>query len=187
MNDTVLTPRSPLPPNIKQWPSEPLPTTHYSWEYELAMDVFDSILCIIPVTLIAKAGLCVFAAYHETEQGHVGARLDEASFISRQLIQANAQLTTLFTICFLVIASTLFKRLALWKSQRGATLAELELLQASVSPTSTLRVMFSLRMFKVTSLAMAGTWIWYYAGLRQHSTSSPSETRQILLIGESLR
>ena len=162
-SDIELPLRSPLSQKIKQWPSEPL-STHYSWEYELAMNVFDSVLCLIPIALIAKAGLCVFASYHDMEQGHVGARIVEASFISRQLVEVNSQITTLFTVCFLVIAATLFKRLALWKAQRGATLAELELLQASVSPTSTLRVMFSLRMFKITSLAMAATWIWYYAG-----------------------
>ena len=162
-SDVELPLRSPLPQNIKAWPSEPL-STHYSWEYEVAMNVFDGVLCLVPIGLIVKASLCVLAAYNDMEQGHVGARIDEASFISRELVKVNSQLTTLFTVCFLVIAATLFKRLALWKAQRGATLAELELLQASVSPTSTLRVMFSLRMFKITSLAMAATWIWYYAG-----------------------
>lgn len=49
------------------------------------------------------------------------------------LVAMDDQLATLFTIVFATIIATLVKRVALWRAQRGASVAALEQLHASTS------------------------------------------------------
>jgi hypothetical protein len=74
------------------------------------------------------------------------------------------QLATLFTIIFVTIVATCVKRYTLWKAQKGAALAKLEQLQASVSLTNTIKMIFLLRAFSWTSVALILVWSWYYLG-----------------------
>lgn len=60
--------------------------------------------------------------------------------------------------------TTLMRRLALWKAQRGAYLADLEQLQASISLPSTIKMVWSLRAFTFTSVALVVIWSFYYLG-----------------------
>lgn len=156
-------PHSPIIQHVKNWPSTPLPT-RYTKQIELMLTLYDVILVIIPILLIVKAITCVVAAKKDFDNKHYGLYIEYASALSQKLVLANAQLSTIFTILFLVIMGTFFKRLALWKAQRGAKLAEVELLQASISPTGTLRMIAALRMFTVMSLLVASVWVWYYVG-----------------------
>ena len=155
--------QSPIAQHIKNWPTNPLPT-HYTWDLELMLTVYDIVLCIIPLLMIVKAIICVVAAQKDLDAGHFGIYIEYASSLSQQLVAVNKQMTTIFTILFLAIMGTFFKRLALWKAQRGAKLSELEILQASVSPTGSLKMITSLRVFSVTSLFIVATWVWYYVG-----------------------
>lgn len=75
------------------------------------------------------------------------------------------QLTTLFTVVFVLIVTTVVRRLALYKAQEGATIAKLEQLQASISLPGTLRAAWSLRCFKSrTSVVLLLIWTFYYLG-----------------------
>jgi hypothetical protein len=58
--------------------------------------------------------------------------------------------------------ATLVKRFALWKAQDGATIAQLEQLQASTSLPSTIKMVFLLRAINWMSLALIFIWAWYY-------------------------
>jgi hypothetical protein len=75
-----------------------------------------------------------------------------------------SQLVTLFTVIFMTTIATLVKRYALWKGQEGATVAELELYQASVSLPSTIKMIVLLRQFSLASVALVFIWSWYYLG-----------------------
>jgi hypothetical protein len=59
------------------------------------------------------------------------------------------KLTTAFTIVFVLIISTLMRRLALWKAQQGESVAQLEQYQVSISLPSTLKTIWSLRAFSL--------------------------------------
>lgn len=60
--------------------------------------------------------------------------------------------------------ATLFKRFALWKAQEGATVAELEQYQASISLPGTLKMIVLLRAFSWTSVGLVLLWSWFYLG-----------------------
>jgi hypothetical protein len=60
--------------------------------------------------------------------------------------------------------ATLVKRYALWKAQEGATIAELEQYQASISLPSTIKMIVLLRVFSFASFALIFIWSWYYLG-----------------------
>jgi hypothetical protein len=60
--------------------------------------------------------------------------------------------------------ATLVKRYALWKAQEGATIAELEQYQASISLPSTIKMIVLLRVFSFASFALVFIWSWYYLG-----------------------
>ncbi|KAJ9656988.1 hypothetical protein H2198_004588 [Neophaeococcomyces mojaviensis] len=185
-------PKTPAPytyvaHNIKGWPQHPQ-STHYTPEIEWALNFYDIFLVLAPAGLIIKAILCVVAAKNDYNNNNWGINIEYASMLSKKLLEVNKQMATIFTIFFLAIMGTLFRRLALWKAQRGAHLADLELLQASVSPTSTLRVMWSLRRFTLASFAVASAWIWYYVGsqaavqeFRLRDTFDPQEHRIAIL------
>ena len=159
------TPRTPnktfSEQQLKRWPQEPQPITNEPI-IERCLDLIDVILCILPCVLILKAGLCIWA--FEIDKTHVGASIDKTSQLTLKLIQFNGQLTTIFTIIFIVIISTAVRRYALWKAERGATIGEIEQLQASISLTATLRAIWSLRTFTFTSLGLIFVWAWYYVG-----------------------
>lgn len=80
------------------------------------------------------------------------------------------QLTTAFTILFVTIITTLFKRFTLWRAQRGdASVATLEQYQASVSLPSTLKIAISLNAFTLRSLGLIFIWCFYYLGSQASS------------------
>jgi hypothetical protein len=74
------------------------------------------------------------------------------------------QLTTAFTIAFVTICSTMVKRWALYKAERGGYLAELEQLQSSTSLPSTAKMIWSLRRFGMLSGGLIFLWSFYYLG-----------------------
>lgn len=160
---TEMPPHSPIVGHLKRWPVNPLPT-NYTREIEFALDFYDVLLCLIPVAMIFKAVYCVVGVKYDLKFHHYGLYIEFASDVTKTLVKVNKQMTTIFTILFLVIMGTMFKRFALYKAQRGAKLSELELLQASTSPASTLRMIASLRIFTWKSFLIAFIWVWYYAG-----------------------
>ncbi|KIW77566.1 hypothetical protein Z517_10012 [Fonsecaea pedrosoi CBS 271.37] len=159
------TPRTPnktfSEPPLREWPQEPVPITNEP-VVERCLDAVDVILCLLPCVLIVKAGLCVLAS--EIDKTHVGASIDKTSQLTLRLIEFNSQLTTIFTIIFIVIVSTTVRRYALWKAEKGATLGEIEQLHASISLTATLKAIWSLRRFTLTGLSLVFLWSWYYVG-----------------------
>ncbi|OAG40014.1 hypothetical protein AYO21_05695 [Fonsecaea monophora] len=159
------TPRTPnktfSEPPLREWPQEPVPITNEP-VVERCLDAVDVILCLLPCVLIIKAGLCVLAS--EIDKTHVGASIDKTSQLTLRLIEFNNQLTTIFTIIFIVIVSTTVRRYALWKAEKGATLGEIEQLHASISLTATLKAIWSLRRFTLTGLSLVFLWSWYYVG-----------------------
>lgn len=165
-DSTPSTPRTPYKsfsetPPLQKWPHEPQPITNEP-VVERCLDAVDVVLCMLPCILIMKAGLCVLA--HEIDKTHVGASIDKASQLTLRLIEFNGQLTTIFTIIFIVIVSTTVRRYALWKAEKGATIGEIEQLHASISLTATLKAIWSLRRFTLTGLVLIFLWSWYYVG-----------------------
>lgn len=150
----------PLTPT-QAWPTQPksLAPAH---KERILFTALDLALIALPVCLIIKTVLCIYA--YRQDKDYTGVNIDEASALSRGLVKANDQLVTLFTIVFVTIMSTFVKRYALWKAQQGASIAELEQLQGSVSLPSTLKLIWSLRSFSVNSLILALTWSFYYLG-----------------------
>jgi hypothetical protein len=164
-NSMPSTPRTPdkhfVQPPLQNWPNAPQPVTNEP-VVERCLDAVDIILCLLPCTLIAKAGLCVLA--HEIDKTHVGPSIDKASQLTLRLIEFNSQLTTIFTIIFIVIVATTVRRYALWKAEKGATLGQIEQLHSSISLTATLKAIWSLRRFTLTGLGLIFVWSWYYVG-----------------------
>ena len=164
-SSTPSTPRTPnkpfSEPPLKRWPHEPQSITNEP-VVERCLDAVDVILCLLPCILIMKAGLCVLA--YQIDKTHVGSSIDKATQLTLRLIEFNSQLTTIFTIIFIVIISTTVRRYALWKAERGATIGEIEQLHASISLTATLKAIWSLRRFTLTGLSLIFLWSWYYTG-----------------------
>lgn len=165
---------------LKRWPQEPQPITNEP-VVERFLDFFDVILCILPCALLVKAGLCVLASQLDAE--NKGPYIDKASQLTVRLIQFNDQLTTIFTIIFILIVSTTVRRFALWRAEKGATIGEIEQLHASISLPATLKAIWSLRAFTFTSLGLVFVWTWYYAGSqassREYSYQDSSPLRQV--------
>jgi hypothetical protein len=160
------TPRTPTrvvseAPPLPKWPHAPQPITNEPL-VERCLDAVDVLICLLPLALIVKGFLCILA--HEIDKTHVGPSIDMASRLTLALIDFNAQLTTLFTIIFIVIVSTTVRRWALWKAEKGATIGEIEQLHASISLTSTLKAIWSLRRFSLTGVGLIFVWSWYYIG-----------------------
>lgn len=172
--------RSPTDQALKRWPQEPQPITNEP-VVERFLDFFDVILCFLPCALLVKAGLCVLASKQDAD--HKGPYIDKASQLTVRLIQFNGQLTTIFTIIFILIVSTTVRRIALWRAEKGATIGELEQLHASISLPATLKAIWSLRAFTFTSLGLVFLWTWYYAGSqaspREYSYQDSSPLRQV--------
>lgn len=160
-----------------EWPAEPhaLAPEPAKARWTLAYDIA---LCVVPLALIAKAVLCIVASV--IDKGNSGYEVDMVSNLTRYLIRFNqqvyysiyfesdslihVQLTTLFTVVFILVITTGVRRLALYLAHEGATISKLEQLQASTSLTGTVQVIWSLRTFGRTSAALLLLWSWYYLG-----------------------
>lgn len=155
-------PTHPGPENaVQAWPTQPKPLVLAQKE-QVLWTIFDIALVTLPVCLMVKIGLCIYA--HHSDKDNAGVYIDSASLLSRGLIRLNEQLVTLFTIVFMTIMSTFVKRYALWKAQHGACVSDLEQFQGSVSLPSTLKLIWSLRSFGLNSLVLATAWSFYYLG-----------------------
>jgi hypothetical protein len=133
---------------IEAWPNE----THALEERQRDWSVilYDSILLFLPLCLFAKIAIVV--AYSNKQ----------ADFATKQtivLVQFNDQLVTLFTVIFGTIIATLVRRYALWKAQKGASVAELEQLHSSISLPRTLSLVWSLRSWTLTSVSLILVWL----------------------------
>lgn len=124
--------------------------------------LWDVLLVAVPVALIVKIALCIYCYYHD--QDHRGTTIDMTSGMTKVLIQINEQMVTLFTVIFAAIVATLVRRYALYKAERGAYIAELEQLQGSISVTGTLKMVWSLRAWTLTSVVLCIVWTFYYLG-----------------------
>ncbi|EXJ86721.1 hypothetical protein A1O3_03674 [Capronia epimyces CBS 606.96] len=143
------------------WPKQPVPLVPSS-KSQLLMWVYDAVLLTVPLILIAKIGLVIGA--WKLDRSHRGSDIDLVSSLTIFLIEFNGQMTTAFTIIFVTVMSTLVRRYALWKAQRGARVADLEQLQGSISLPSTIKLIWSLRAFTTTSVALVAIWSFYYLG-----------------------
>src|ERR1700760_3498665 len=63
-----------------------------------------------------------------------------------------------------MIITTFLKRLTLWRAQRGANVRTLEQYQASMSLPGTFKIIWSLRSWTATSIALVAIWSFYYVG-----------------------
>lgn len=178
-----------LPP---RWPAEPHALTPEP-ATERWLLAFDVALCLVPLALIAKAVLCIVASV--IDKGARGYLIDEVHALTLYLIRFNhqvtnqlplsdiqrqlsniLQLTTIFTVVFILIITIVVRRLALYKAQEGATVAKLEQLQASISLPGTLKAIWSLRAFTSrTSAILLMIWGWFYLG--SQATTSEYEYR----------
>lgn len=161
----------PQPPSRK-WPQDPVALAPPKKD-SMLMALFDAILIAVPVMLIVKTGLVIYA--WESSYYTSGALVDITGFLTLFLTQFNGQLVTAFTIVFVTVISTLVRRYALWEAQSGASISELEQLQGSISLPSTLKLIWSLRAFSSTSFALVVLWCFYYLG----SQACQSEFRKV--------
>ncbi len=162
---------TPLPARpASTWPQNPVPLvpdkTSSTW-----MRIYDTALLALLLLLLAKIGL-VIGAWH-LDKDHHGTGIDLVSILTTFLIELNGQLVTAFTIVFVTIISTLVRRYALWKAQRGAYVSELEQLQGSISLPSTIKLIWSLRAFTSTSVALIGVWSFYVSFPRIQESTCP--------------
>lgn len=146
---------------VEAWPKEPKDLSLAPLD-QLIYTIIDGALIALPVLLMVKIGLCIYA--HHLDRYNTGNRIDSASRLSRVLVNFNGQLVTLFTIVFVTIVSTFVRRFALWKAQRGAYVTDLEQLQGSISLPSTLKLVWSLRSFGLKSILLVLVWSFYYLG-----------------------
>lgn len=145
-----------------QWPAEPVPLTPEPTT-ERWLLAYDIALCVIPLALIAKAVMCIVASV--IDKKNTGWDVDKVHALTIYLLKFNHQLTTIFTVVFVLIITTLVRRLALFMAQEGsATVAKLEQLQASISLPGTLKAIWSLRSFGRTSCILLFVWGWFYLG-----------------------
>ncbi|KIY03227.1 uncharacterized protein Z520_01694 [Fonsecaea multimorphosa CBS 102226] len=143
------------------WPSDPKPLANDRIN-EILLDLYDVGLCLIPIALMVKIGLCLKAESMDDEDE--GYFIDEVGPLTTYLIRFNGQLATAFTIVFVLIFTTFLKRLALWRAQKGEYVARLEQYQASMSLISTLRSVLFLRAFDSISVGLIIMWSFYYLG-----------------------
>jgi hypothetical protein len=146
----------PVTEGIKAWPQE----THKLEEHqrEWSVIIYDTVLILLPLALLAKA---ILVAVFGSANG-VGPSdgLDLVPSTTKRLAEFNSQLVTLFTIIFTTIIATLVRRYALWKAQKGASVAELEQLHSSISLPKSLSLIWSLRSWTLTSVALVLMWSW---------------------------
>jgi len=152
---------TPSSPALAAWPTRPKPLL-LSHTEKVLRALYDIVLILMPVLLVVKTVLVIVAEH--LDRFNTGISIDSASFLSRFLVGVNDQLVTLFTIVFVTIISTTVKRYALWRAQAGAYISDLEQLQGSTSLPSTLRLIWSLRSFGLTSVLLAFVWSFYYLG-----------------------
>jgi hypothetical protein len=170
-------------PSQAPWPSHPQPLKETKLSKWVNI-VYDVTLCAAPLLLLTKVGLVIRAAHIEKLHqlsGSVATVANPPSKLTTGLIDFNSQvsiyirtvllqptnrgqLVTLFTIIFMTTIATLVKRYALWKAQEGATIAELEQYQASISLPSTIKMIVMLRVFNLASFGLVFIWSWYYLG-----------------------
>ena len=158
--DPTISHAQPVHPSAA-WPEEPRSLAITQLE-RIALGVWDAALILMPIALLVKAILV--ALFGGTLNGMTVESEDHESTEIVFLLRFNGQMVTIFTIIFITIMSTLVKRYALWRAERGATLAELEHLQGSVSMVSTLKMTWLLRSFRVQSLSLLFVWCFYYVG-----------------------
>lgn len=172
-------------PAISAWPTQPLPiegdisTRIFAWLADIALIVISS-------SLIVKTGLVILAWRPDVAVYVPGTPATSRSVMLATLYNLNAQLITLFTVVFVTIISTLLRRYALYKAQRGSYVSELEQLQGSISAVSTLRLIWSLRAFTSTSAALVVVWTFYYLGSQANKrelTPVNSDNIQVMAIG----
>jgi hypothetical protein len=142
---------------IQAWPKE----THNLEERQREWSViaYDTLLIVLPLGLLAKA--IVVSLFGEN---NLNGALDLVPRITVDLVEFNSQLVTLYTIVFGTIIATLVRRYALWKAQKGASVAELEQIHSSISLPNTLQLIWSLRSWRITSVVLTLIWAWYSYG-----------------------
>lgn len=145
----------------KAWPQEPVPLIPKKHE-QIALILYDVALIAIPVVLVLKIVGCIVS--WSQDRKYTNNEIDSVHATTRVLVQFNDQLVTIFTIIFVTIISTLVKRYALYKAQRGAFVSDLEQLQGSVSMVSTLKLVWSLRSWSRQSIILCLIWCFYYLG-----------------------
>ena len=112
---------------VEDWPTEASKLERYQQEWTTF--AYDIVLILLPLGLLAKA---IVAAVFGTRMNTDG-NLDLLPTQVKILAQVDDQLVTLFTIVFATIIGTLVRRVALWRAQKGASVATLEQLHASTS------------------------------------------------------
>ncbi|KAK5103811.1 hypothetical protein LTS08_003232 [Lithohypha guttulata] len=145
----------------KSWPQEPVPLVPEK-TVSLMQNALDAGMVILSLLLIAKIALVIYAWKKDSIWS--GGYIDLVSGLTTSLIEFNSQMVTAFTIVFVTIISTLVKRYALFKAEKGAYISDLEQLQGSVSLPSTFKLIWSLRAFSTQSVALVGIWCFYYLG-----------------------
>lgn len=74
----------------QQWPVEP-GSLVADRQYDIFMTVYDSFLCAIPLFLIAKTSLCIYA--HNLDKYHSGYTIDAVSRLTIFLLNFNDQVS----------------------------------------------------------------------------------------------
>lgn len=151
-SEQALAPPHTATQGIQAWPREAHNLEEHQKDW--AVIIYDTILILFPLGLLAKA-IIVLILGPFTAGG-----LDTASTISIRLVEFNSQLVTLFTIIFTTIIATLVRRYALWKAQKGGSVAELEQLHSSTSLPKSLSLIWSLRSWTLTSVVLVLMWNW---------------------------
>lgn len=158
--DLVTSPHNLVVP-ARAWPQEPQPLIQPR-EVSIPLLLYDAGLALLSIGLVAKVGLVIVAWNKDKDK--TDDRIDTVSDLTTVLLEFNGQMVTAFTIIFVTIVSTLVKRYALWKAQKGAYISELEQLQGSVSMPSTFKLIWSLRAYSATSVGLVAIWCFYYLG-----------------------
>lgn len=75
---------------LQSWPVEPAPLAADP-TYDILMDIYDSFLCAIPLFLIAKTSLCIYA--HHIDKENRGNYIDQVSRLTTFLLNFNDQVS----------------------------------------------------------------------------------------------
>jgi hypothetical protein len=139
---------------ILAWPTETHKLEEHSRDWSVI--AYNTTLIVLPLGLLAKA-ILVSVMGESSPDGY----LDLVPPTTVALVEFNRQLVTLYTIVFATIIATLVRRYALWKAQKGASVAELEQLHSSISLPKTLSLIWSLRSWTINSVVLTLIWAWY--------------------------
>lgn len=177
----------------RDWPNEP-GQLEVSRLYEFAMLMYDLFLCLLTLALVMKTTLCIisYKINHRRWEGILTSPVDMGSPLTSFLQILNAQIVTAFTIVFVTVMTTVTRRYALWKAQRGAYVSDLEQMCGSTSLPSTIKMVFVLRKFTLSSLALIALWSFYYLGSQAssreyvHAASGPRRLVQGAVPGDSV-